>query len=76
MGSCYGQKQKIIVIGLNSPESNESKTNIYINFETLPSIITDTRKRKVLGKPILEKLMIKNYQKKECVKEFLETHSF
>lgn len=74
MGSCYGQKQKIIVIGLNSPESNESKTNIYI--ETLPSIITDTRKRKVLGKPILEKLMIKNYQKKECVKEFLETHSF
>ena len=74
MGSCYGQKQKIIVIGLNSPESNESKTNIYI--ETLPSIITDIRKRKVLGKPILEKLMIKNYQKKECVKEFLETHSF
>lgn len=76
MGSCYGQRQKIIVTGLNFPESNESKTNIFIDVETLPSITINTRKRKVLGRPILEKLMMKNYKKKECVKEFLETHSF
>lgn len=75
MGSCYGQRQNITVTGLNSPEPNWNRTNIFID-EALPCIIKGSKKNKALRKPILEKLMMRNYQKKECIKEFLETHSF
>ena len=67
MGSCYGQRQNIIITGLNTPKTMIN-TNTHSDFSMSTNSNYVICKVKNYNKPILEKLMKRNQLKKMFAK--------